>query len=353
MYLVVRSPVNMQIEVIASDDVREVLASLGRTEDVKFSPDNRRLAIAGFSKNKCIIVDFQFEISPTHRKVLLNDFVEITSPCLQEPHGISFIDQETLIVANRSGEVSILKLPPSGVGGKTFAISALRTIRGSPFHRLKSPGSVSVAPCGHGLYEVLVCNNYVNRVTRHVLDGRAHFRIKRNEILLSKGLDIPDGVAVNRDRRWIAISNHNTHSVLLFENTRQLSRHSEPAGILRNVNFPHGLRFTPDDNFILVADAGGAFVHVYAKKGGGWHGIHDPITSLRVMGTETFLRGRYNPMEGGPKGIDIDNEMNVLVTTSEHQPLAFFDLPEVLKLSHPGLIDVAQMDCIAQMDRAT
>ena len=100
---------DMRIEFIASDEVKEALASLGRTEDVKFSPDNRRLAIAGFSKNKCVVVDIQFEISSTHKKVLLNDFVEITSPCLQEPHGLAFIDHETLIVANRSGAVPILK----------------------------------------------------------------------------------------------------------------------------------------------------------------------------------------------------------------------------------------------------
>ena len=210
---------------------------------------------------------------------------------------------------------------------------------------MKSPGSVSVAPLGHGLYEVLVCNNYVNRVTRHVLDGRARFRIKSNEIMLSKWLDLPDGVAVNRERRWIAISNHGTHSVLLFENTRHLSRRSEPAGILRYANYPHGLCFTPDDNFILVADAGGAFVQVYAKNGGGWHGTREPVTSVRVVGPETFLRGRSDDRDGGPKGLDIDSGMNVLVTTSEYQPLAFFDLPKVLKVSQPPSTDSAQMAC--------
>ena len=44
------------------------------------------------------------------------------------------------------------------------------------------------------------------------------------------------------------------------------------------------------------------------------------------MDDATFLRGRYNPEEGGPKGIDVDRDMSVLATTCEHQPLAFFDL---------------------------
>lgn len=339
-----RNPVDMQIDLIASDEVMAALANLGRTEDVKFSPDNRRLAIAGFTKNKIVIFDIQLDISSARKQVLLNDFVEITSPCLREPHGLCFIDQDTLIVANRAGAVPILKLPPRGMGGQTIAISAQRTIRGNWFHRLDSPGSVWAAAIGHGRHEVLVCNNYANRVTRHVLGGWALFWIMRNEILLSKGLDIPDGVAVNRERKWIAISNHNTRSVLLYENTRQLSRHSEPAGVLRNVNFPHGLCFTPDDNFVLVTEAGGEFVHVFAKTGGGWHGIHDPVTSVRVMDSETFLRGQYNPEEGGAKGIDIDSGMNVLAATAECQPLAFFDLPEVLKSSSPAFADRAQMD---------
>jgi hypothetical protein len=49
-----------------------------------------------------------------------------------------------------------------------------------------------------------------------------------------------------------------------------------------------------------------------------------------VLDEETFLRGRHNPMEGGPKGLDIDSEHNIFVTTNEYQNLAFFDLGKVL-----------------------
>ncbi len=124
---------------------------------------------------------------------------------------------------------------------------------------------------------------------------------------------------MNRERRWIAISNHNTHSVLLYENTPRLSQHSEPDGVLRNLNYPHGVRFTPDDNFILVADAGAPYVNVYAKEGGSWKGNRKPVTSFRVMDETTYMRGRRNPQEGGPKGIDIDNDMTVLVMTCDEQ----------------------------------
>ena len=81
---------------------------------------------------------------------------------------------------------------------------------------------------------------------------------------------------------------------------------------------------------MLVADAAAPCVNVYAKGGIGWRGTHDPVTLFPVMTKDVFMRGRDNPQEGGPKGIDIDREMNVLVTTCEQQILAFFDLPEVL-----------------------
>jgi hypothetical protein len=47
----------MRIEVSASPNVKAVLARLGRTEDVTFSPSGRRLAVAGFGHNTVLILD--------------------------------------------------------------------------------------------------------------------------------------------------------------------------------------------------------------------------------------------------------------------------------------------------------
>ena len=47
------------------------------------------------------------------------------------------------------------------------------------------------------------------------------------------------------------------------------------------------------------------------------------------MDDTVFGRGRNNPQEGGPKGIDIDPRGQVLAVTCEFQPLAFFDLNKV------------------------
>jgi hypothetical protein len=46
-----------QINYVAPQYVRDAVGSLGRTEDVRFSPNNRRLAVAGFLNNKITVFD--------------------------------------------------------------------------------------------------------------------------------------------------------------------------------------------------------------------------------------------------------------------------------------------------------
>lgn len=320
-----------EITFAASDRVQKALAEIGRTEDVKFSPDNRRLAIAGYTKNQILIINTLIEESATGKRVTLSDCTTITSPSLQQPHGLFFIDDQTLIVANRSGEVPILRLPRIGTGARSCELSPLHTIPADQAHYVKTPGSIAVSRIGLELYEILLCNNYVHYVTRHIVDGREGFRARKNEVLLSKGLDIPDGIAVNEEWGWIAVSNHKAHSVLMFRNGPGLNRASEPDGILRNAIYPHGIRFTADDRFILVADAGAPYLHIYAKNEVDWKGERTPVASIRIMDEKTFLRGRYSPEEGGPKGVDITNNMSMFVTTCHNQTLAFFDLETILQ----------------------
>jgi hypothetical protein len=298
---------------------------------VKFSPDDRRLAICGFTLDRIVLIDVAIEASAGGTQVALTRCTEITSPSLREPHGLCFLDDETLVVANRSRRAVILRLPAPGDGNETLEVPALRTLwRANLVRPLHSPGSACASRLPDGRLEVLICNNYANRVTRHVLDTERDFRVTRNEVLLHRGLDVPDGVAIDRQRRWIAVSNHNTHSILVYENTPQLGRRSRPDGILHDVGYPHGVLFTPDADFVIAADAGAPMIRIYADNGGDWRGERHPIRSVRVMDDATFHRGRQNPEEGGPKGIDVDGRMRVLATTCEHQVLAFFDVARML-----------------------
>ena len=322
---------SFQLAVKISDAVEKALKNIGRTEDIKFSPDNNKLAIAGFHKNKILVIDIVIEESAGTKLVILTDCLTLTSSGLNAPHGLCFFDNNTIGVANRYGEVMIFKLSELDINERVCKTSPIQTLGSNHKHRIKTPGSLIATKIGLDLYELLVCNNYSHKVTRHILDAREDYRSLKNEILLSKELNVPDGIATNKSNLWIAISNHNTHNALLFKNDLSIGPQSEPSGKLNNVKYPHGICFTNDDKFILLADAGTTDVHIYAKNGADWDGNHDPIVSISVMDNTTYVRGSYNPQEGGPKGIDVTADMKIFVTTCHQQTLAFFDLEKILE----------------------
>jgi DNA-binding beta-propeller fold protein YncE len=318
-----------------------VIDGMGRTEDVRFSPDNRRLAVAAFNHHRIALFDVEITASAGTKQVALTGAVELSSPSFKYPHGVDFIDDETLVVASRFADVAIFKLPPRGSAAQAREVTPIEQLGAGAASLLNSPGSVAVVRRALQA-ELLICSNAGHSVTRHVVDRAAGCAIRRGEILLQKWLNLPDGVAASHDGSWIAVSNHNTHNVLLYDNTRPLHAGSLPDGALRCVHYPHGLRFAADGRHILVADAGAPFIHVYAQEGQGWGGVRNPAASIRIMDDARFVRGRSNPQEGGPKGIDIDRGGSVLVATSEHQPLAFFDLPALLACApaSPQVLDV-------------
>ena len=323
-----------QLELRASNAVRAALAGTGRTEDVRFSPDNRRLIVAGFGLNRLLILAIAIEPGASGLHVVVDDFMELTSDGITYAHGVDFIDDRTLAVANRDGLVSIIGLPSGELGGRQEHVEAIREISGGLFCRLKSPGSVVARREPRGRVSLLVCNNYIHRVTRHVVDPATGFRVKKNGVLLERSLNIPDGIAISHDGQWIAVSNHGTNEVKLFDASAPLGPYTVPAGVLTDVGFPHGLRFTPDDRHLLVADAGAPLVHV-CERGAGWAGSRGPTSSAAVLDDETFKRGRANPEEGGPKGIDIDRTGKVMAATCEEQTLAFFSLAAVTGARKP------------------
>jgi hypothetical protein len=308
-------------------DVLDVVGRLGRTEDIKFSPNYQRFAVAGFSANKVVLFDFSVEHGP-ERKLMLTGASEIFSESFDYPHGLDFIDDDSLIVANRNGSACILRLPKRTNGAGHYEISPSGAIAERDL--LDSPGSVSVNMLSRGRYEVLICDNFGHKITRHMVTTAGCYSVQDSSVLLQKHIDIPDGICVSNDRRWIVVSNHNKHCVFVYSNDGSLNASTDPRGILKGIYYPHGLRFTADGRCLLVADAAAPFVRIYKSDHANWQGVHYPFSSYRVMSDEIFMQGRGNPQEGGPKGIDIHESAQIFVTTNELQPLAFFDLPEML-----------------------
>jgi len=320
----------LRIPYEASAEVRRALETLGRTEDIAFSPDGARLALAAARAARILILEIQIESVGDRRRVFVRDGFALSPPSIRFPHGVAFLDSQTLVVADRDGYVRVFAIPRLRAGEAELSPAPLRTIRGGWIRRLRWPGSVAVSQAAPGVFDLLVCNNYAHVVTSHRLDTTRAMRVRNQGILLQRGLAIPDGISISADQRWIAVSNHAVGNVFVYARTPQLDGETDPDAILTGIDCPHGLRFASDARHLLVADAAAPFVRVFAEPAGGWRGEQRPIGSLRVLDDETFARGRCNPEEGGPKGIDLDRGRRVLATTCEHQPLAFFDLRNAL-----------------------
>ncbi|MCB1276798.1 hypothetical protein [Prosthecobacter sp.] len=321
-----------RLEFTAPPAVREALSGVGRTEDVRFSPDNRKLAITGFAKNTCLIFDIEVDRSGPRPLVRLLDCLEIRSRRFRGPHGIEFIGENQLLVANRGGRISLFAIPERPAEGGVVDAEPLHEVTRIGFlRRLNSPGSLCVLSASDDQAEILVCNNYTHRISRHILPLRAGACQPYDEVFLNKGFRIPDGIAIDAGKSWLAISNHDTHSVLMFDLNAALTPATRAVGELKGVNYPHGVRFSPDGRRLFVADAGDRFVHVYeADHAGGWRGERAPSRSLFALSEETYLKGRTNPQEGGPKGVDLSAAGDVMVITCHEEPLAFFHVPELL-----------------------
>jgi DNA-binding beta-propeller fold protein YncE len=318
-----------RVEFRPAASVKKALSRLGRTEDIRFSPDNRLLAIAGFQRRACLFVRVAIEAGASGPVVVADDFMEITSDGISQVHGVDFIDDRTLAVANRDAQVGIIALPAGEPGGRLYHAPVLRRLNGGAFRRIRTPGSIAVGRLPFGQVALFVCNNYAHRVTRHVCAPRLGYLNWRNQVLLRRGLEVPDGIAVSGDGRWLAVSSHATRDVKIFDASAPLGPDVEPVGSLGQLGYPHGLRFTADDRHLVVADAASPNLHVY-DRGESWMGPRDPVRSVAVLDRETFLRGRNNPEEGGPKGLDVDRTGTLLAITCEEERLALFTLPSVL-----------------------
>ena len=312
--------------------VAESLAALGRTEDLQFSPDQRRLAICGFTENRILVLGLAVERGRGQvPRVSAGSCLELTCPGLRQPHGLAWIDDGTLVVANRKGGLLVLAVPATAAEGPRVAATPLLDLAGDGGHGVTSPGSVAVARRGRDRFDLLVCNNFEHSVARLRLGRDAGpgsgggFKVLASRRLLARDLAIPDGVAFSAKRRYIAVSNHDRHRVDIFRNRPGLSKASAPIASLALPGYPHGLRFAGGDRLLLVADAGAPLLHVFRSDSGAWRGALEPRASIRVMDDQTFLRGRHNPEEGGPKGLDLLPDGSLFAVSSEESPLAFFD----------------------------
>jgi hypothetical protein len=300
-----------------------VIASIGRAEHVELSPDNRLLAVAGFGVDKVFLFSIEIDLVSRSPRVHLGGCLSLRSPSIAAPHGL----------CNRAADACIFKIP-SDVGetrGIDIAPRAVVSGKGTLFARVKNPGSADSCRLTENSFRVLICNNYWNFVSSHLVYLDRSVRVESQEILSSERLRIPDGVCMSPDKTWFAISNHANGEVLVYRAAANLGTSSEPAAVLGGMVCPHGLRFITDDT-LIVADAACPYLHVYRRDGEEWTGEQSkPSQSIRVLSDQQFFDGRTAAGEGGVKGLEVDRSGRLLITTKQLDPLGFYDLAELVR----------------------
>ena len=76
------------------------------------------------------------------KAIRLGDVVEIEARGLQGPHGLCFLDDATVAVANRNGHVEVFDLPPPSATLR-HKVAARQTPVGSTAGPINTPGSVA------------------------------------------------------------------------------------------------------------------------------------------------------------------------------------------------------------------
>ncbi|MEE9344437.1 MAG: hypothetical protein V3U88_02400 [Methylococcales bacterium] len=322
----------MKIAFDASPDIKDVISKIGRTEDIKFSPDNKRLAVISYLDNQIYLFSIRIDSTSAKPAISILSFSRLLSTSLNHPHGVSFLDDDHIIVCNRDSGVCIFRIPSADEDWSQTDTKPLEIINGKGmlFAKVKTPGSVASYQIAENCYRALVCNNDWHMVTSHLIRIGNTIEITNEGVLIENGLNVPDGIDISADHEYIAISNHVFGEIDIYKNSSELNRTTPPIAKLCGIVCPHGVRFSKDGKWVFVADAANQFLFAYEKTPGGWRGIQNPDKTIRVLDDHSFYAGRYDSREGGIKGIDIDTSNSVLFTTQRYNAISCYDMNAVL-----------------------
>lgn len=273
----------------------------------------------------------------------ISGYSVLTSDRLNQPHGLTFLGNDHLVVCNRAADVCIYRIPLVDTLPGELPMDPVKIIssQGLVRAKVKSPGSVTSYLLGENQYRILVCNDQWHFVSAHKIILGESVEIINEGVLIEKVLKIPDGICVSPDRAWLAISNHVNGAVLIFENTPKLNRETKPAAVLQGMVCPHGLDFDADGN-LFVADSASPYLFHFEQPKDGWWGKCNPSHSIRVLDNETFYTGRYAAREGGVKGLYVVRAAGILITTHKLAVLEFHDLSALKERAQP--VDKDQLD---------
>jgi hypothetical protein len=300
-----------------------------RTEDAKFSPSGRLLVMV---PKKAILI---FSIDTSSRPIRINRYAELHSSSLAFPHGVDFLSEDIIVVANREGWVTFYRIPGVDEWEASMNIEPIHELESiwfGPKGATRMSGDRSVR-CGPGAVRVhgnrlFIGTNYLNTVTVHPFQlHQGTIETGDGALMAQAGLELPDGLALTRDGRWMAVSDTGHNRVVVYR-----CADNAQSCELRDVNLgaPHGLCFDPTGRRLYVSDAGERFLHVFTSADGAWSSSAErsafklPAVEMEVLRkTKESVAEQFRPLVGGLKGIDLDPAGRVMATTCLHQTLRF------------------------------
>ncbi|CAO3424241.1 hypothetical protein [Azospirillum doebereinerae] len=313
-----------------------------RTEDVKFSPSGRRMAV--ISVDNCIFI---YDVNITARPIQVILKIEIRSASLIYPHGVDFLSEDVIVVANRGSDIQFYEIP--------FVTEGVLSSFVDPIYQAPSPWfgkkgimkqlperKIYTGPGGvrflNGILFVS-CNN-IPSITTHVCtltpDG---MQLQDDAIITQDGFQVLDGVAVSQDGSRLAVSDLSHNRIVLYDRLGSGAGHTSPQSSFtqtvtlqdEDLRFPHGLCFDPSGKILYVTDAGSPNVYVFATQDDWASSFLTSSFKLKAVRDAAFAKTRtglgepFRSLEGGAKGIDIDPTGTVVVVTCKNQPLRFFE----------------------------
>lgn len=313
-----------------------------RTEDVRFSPSGRVLAVAATDG-----VVLLFAVDSSSRPIRISRVTELRSTSFASPHGVDFLREDLIVVANRAAWLTFHRVPSVDDWRDRMVVDPIHEMDSAWFGRKGATRNLEGRHvlCGAGSVRVrgaelfVSCNN-LNTVTAHPYRlSPEGIESGDGTIVVQDGLEIPDGIALSPDGRWLAVSNHHNHGVevlCLDDPTR--------SGRLRDADlrYPHGLCFDRAGRTLYVADAGEPLLHSFASRDGEWgHSSATSTCKRPAVEMEAFRKTKeaagaemFRKLEGGLKGIDVDRAGRLVVTTCRHQTLRFFE-PAAVEMPAP------------------
>ncbi|MFP5445293.1 MAG: hypothetical protein ACLGIY_17170 [Betaproteobacteria bacterium] len=144
----------MRLACIGPAEVLDAIASMGRTEDVSWSPDGRRVALAAITLDRVLVVGMDCQFENGQKVLYLTDAVEVASTSLQRPHGLCWISNSIIAVASREGNVSLFDIPPADGLTALHTLEPLSVIGKQETELLSTPGSLCARDLGAGLHEL-------------------------------------------------------------------------------------------------------------------------------------------------------------------------------------------------------